>query len=151
MELPSTSTQPNADPIRHHLVLINSLDELTVLSDWVSELSRQLPLSSQGTFRLELVLTEAVTNVISYAYKDDEEHKIEVAIDYLDKTLTIELRDDGLPFDPLQRPEVEMPKSLEDATVGGLGIHLIRSYVDECRYQRDGMQNVLTLKIVDAD
>jgi len=137
----------NIQPARYEFVLTNRLDDLTQLSQWINDLANQLQISAKGVFRVELILEEAVTNIINYAYVDDEEHTIRVTLLYSDQTLTVELRDDGIPFDPLQRPEVQLPKTLEEATEGGLGIHLIRSYVDECNYQRDEDSNVLSLKI----
>ncbi len=144
----STSAQ-NVEPTRHTLVLTNRLDDLAILSEWLGDLSNQLQLSARGAFRLELVLVEAVTNVISHGFEDQEEHKIQVMVDSLDKMLSLEVRDDGIPYDPLQH-KVELPKRLEDAKEGGLGIHLIRSYVDDCHYIRDGNQNVLMMRIYDS-
>ncbi|HIK14685.1 MAG TPA: ATP-binding protein [Leptolyngbyaceae cyanobacterium M33_DOE_097] len=138
----------NTQPARYEFVLTNRVDDLTRLSEWINDLANQLQISAKGVFRVELILEEAVTNIINYAYVDNEEHTIRVTLLYLDQTLTVELRDDGIPFDPLQRPEVQLPKTLEEATEGGLGIHLIRSYVDECHYQREADSNVLTLKIL---
>lgn len=133
------------------LVLKSRLDELTTLSQWVEQLSSQLGLSPRGAFRLELVLTEAVTNVIENAYEDDQEHEITITLHYQDHTATVHLIDDGLPFDPLQQPEVVLPTSLDEATAGGLGIHLIRRYTDDSQYQRVGHENILTMTIRDTE
>ncbi len=149
MHSSSTSAQ-DVEPVRYTLVLTNCLDDLAILSEWLGDLSNQLQLSARGAFRLELVLVEVVTNVISHGFEDQEEHQIQVIVDSLDKTLSLEVRDDGIPYDPLQH-KVELPKRLEDAQEGGLGIHLIRSYVDDCHYVRDGNQNVLTMRIYDSD
>lgn len=135
----------------HEVVLKNRLDELTTLSDWVNQLSGQLGMSPQYTFRLELVLVEAVTNIMENAYQDNKEHHIKVILQYQDNTALIQLRDDGLPFNPLQSPELVLPHSLEEAEEGGLGIHLIRSYTDECQYQRTNSENILTMKIRDIE
>ena len=57
-----------------------------------------------------------------------------------------ELRDRGLAFDPWEAPEPVRPTSLEEAPIGGLGIHLMRRVSDGLGYRRDGGGNVLTLE-----
>ena len=55
--------------------------------------------------------------------------------------------DDGREFDPLSAPEVDVHAPLEERTVGGLGIHLLRNMVSEIRYERSGGRNHLRLRI----
>lgn len=129
------------------VVLKNRLDELTALSGWVAQIANQLNISARCAFRLELVLTESVTNIIENAYQDAEEHEIKIVLQYENDTFNIQLKDQGLAFNPLQVPEPVLPNRLEEAEVGGLGIHLIRSYTQDCQYQREGNENILTLII----
>jgi serine/threonine-protein kinase RsbW len=63
---------------------------------------------------------------------------------------TVQIKDDGIFFGLLQYPEAALPHRLEDAVEGGLGIHLIKSYSEECNYQRVGSENVLTLVLIDS-
>jgi anti-sigma regulatory factor (Ser/Thr protein kinase) len=151
MDFASASTQ-DCELIRHELGLKNRFEDLETLSTWIAELLDHIKLSPRGTFRLELVLEEAVTNIVQYAYDEgDTEHDITIALSCQGKMIQVEIRDLGLPFNPLQRPEVVLPSNLEDAHEGGLGIHLIRNYADECHYQRESNQNILTIVICDAD
>jgi anti-sigma regulatory factor (Ser/Thr protein kinase) len=55
------------------------------------------------------------------------------------------VEDDGRAFDPLQAERPPPPVNLEEAPIGGLGIHLIRSMLDECHYRREAGWNRLTL------
>lgn len=145
------STVESIEPEFYQLTIKNNLDELDILSDWVNQLASQIQLSARSTFRLELSLTEIVTNIIDYAYTDGAEHQITLSLHRRGKTLQIEIRDDGQPFDPLQHPAVVLPNSLEEATEGGLGIHLVRHYVDAWEYCRQEGSNILTLVIHDSD
>ena len=147
----SSSTRPqNAEPVLYTLVLENRLDELTTVSEWINELASQLGISPKGTFRVDLALAEAVTNIIDYAFDDEAEHSIEVTLQYANHKATIQITDDGKPFDPLQAPEVVLPRSLEEAQEGGLGIRLIRHYTDECHYRRQDGKNLLSMVILDT-
>lgn len=61
-----------------------------------------------------------------------------------DGRVSIEVVDDGAPFDPTAAapPETDLP--LEDREVGGLGIHLVRQLMDDVRYERAGGRNKLS-------
>jgi anti-sigma regulatory factor (Ser/Thr protein kinase) len=98
-----------------------------------------------------MVLTEAVTNVIQHGAEAGKGQEISVILEQVGGDIRVEVRDGGQPFDPLKQPEVVFPRTLDDASRGGLGIHLIRSYSDECRYRREGGENILTLVIRAAE
>ena len=132
------------------LVLENKLDDLTKLSQWINNLAGRLGISPNDTFRLDLALAEAVTNIIRYAFEDSASHNIKVTMHYQYNNITVEIKDKGRPFDPLKHPKVIFPRSLEEASKGGLGIHLIRTYTDECYYRREGGANILTMVIYDS-
>ncbi len=144
MDTPSVGTQ-GVEDVPTTLLLKNNLDQLTTLNEWVNKLARKLEISPNDTFRLDLLLAEAVTNVIQYAYPDKGLHQIKVTFQYQKGIIRLEVQDEGQPFDPLQNPEVIFPRSLDEASEGGLGIHLIRSYADECMYKRENEKNILTM------
>lgn len=150
MNLPASSSQ-DANSNLYMLIIQNDLDELTRLSEWVNHLAGQLNLSSKVTFRLDLTLAEAVTNVIQYAYEDEKNHEIVITLQYRKNGADVEVIDEGQPFDPLQAPEVVFPRSLDEASEGGLGIHLIRTYTDECYYRREVGKNILTMVVRESN
>ena len=125
--------------------LTNIVEALATLSNWVNILIPQLKLSPRGAFQLELVLVEAVTNIVENAYENAADHEITITLHCQEHTVRVTIKDDGQPFDPFQVPAIELPDSLEDAKEGGLGIHLIRSYTKECHYCREGQYNLLVL------
>jgi anti-sigma regulatory factor (Ser/Thr protein kinase) len=136
----------NSGSSSHQITLTNQLEQLEKLSNWLNDLADRLGFASQVGFRLDLILAEIVTNIIENAYEDDTVHYIKVDLQYFDNKVALQIEDDGFPFNPLERPEVEFPEKLEDAKIGGLGIHLIRNYSDECNYQR--VKNRNRLKVV---
>ena len=93
----------------------------------------------------DLVLEEHLTNVMSYAYDDQQEHEIRVRLEASASQLVIEVEDDGKAFDPTQAPEVDTSLPLDQRPIGGLGIHFIRRCMDEARYQRRANRNILRM------
>jgi anti-sigma regulatory factor (Ser/Thr protein kinase) len=94
---------------------------------------------------INLVLEEALTNVIFYAYEEDTENEIEVDFELKDKQLILVITDSGKPFDPTKKSEPDINLSAEDRPIGGLGIFLIKQVMDEVSYQRNGKFNQLTM------
>ena len=73
-------------------------------------------------------------------------HEIEIALKSEPDAITIEITDDGRPFDPLSdAPEPDVGAAMEDRAIGGLGIHLVRAMMDEMSYRREGNKNHITL------
>lgn len=127
------------------LVLTNDLEELATLSDWVDQTVAEFGLAAKTAFAVELALTEAVTNVLSYAFPQAGQHQVLITLTQTETEVTAEIADDGQPFDPLEQAPVNLPGSLNEAAVGGLGIHLIRNYTSDCCYRRENGRNILTL------
>jgi anti-sigma regulatory factor (Ser/Thr protein kinase) len=126
--------------------LRNDLSELTNLGEKLESVGSALGLSRRCLFEINLALDELFTNIISYGFQDQSEHFIRVHISTDCDVLTVVLEDDGIAFNPVDRIPPELPCSLEECKVGGLGIHLVKNLVDDVVYQRRPHTNVLTLK-----
>ena len=94
-----------------------------------------------------LVLEELGINILTHGGKGKERRpEIEIVLTSEDHALTIEVLDDGHPFDPLQdSPKPDLTATIEGRPIGGLGIHLVRNLMDDLHYQRDAGKNRLTL------
>jgi anti-sigma regulatory factor (Ser/Thr protein kinase) len=126
--------------------LKSDLSELETLCRELKGIGARLGLTQRCLFEVNLVLDEVFTNIISYGFKDEIEHDVSVSIACNHDTLTVTVEDDGVPFNPVERPEPQLPCTVEECRIGGLGIHLIKRLVDEACYSRRGGRNVLTLK-----
>ncbi len=95
--------------------------------------------------RLDLVLEEALLNVMRHGYKGSS-GIIEVTLSATaDGSLKLAIIDSGIPFNPLSIPPPDLTLPLEERTIGGLGVHLIRSMTDEAAYYRKNNRNLLVL------
>lgn len=93
-----------------------------------------------------LIAEELVVNTISYGYGDDGRHEIEVRLALEGRSLRMEIRDDGRPFDPLDRDAPDLDAPIDQRPIGGLGIHLVRTLSDAVAYRRCGRHNVITIE-----
>ena len=103
-------------------------------------------LSPDIVFNLNLVLEEAVVNVINYAYPKEEHQYIYLSASMKDGSIVLVLTDTGKEFDPTAAPEADITLSADERQIGGLGIFLIRQIMNEVKYERIEGKNVLTLE-----
>jgi anti-sigma regulatory factor (Ser/Thr protein kinase) len=127
------------------LVVTNRIPELRRMSQWLHERCTLAGVSEELFQRLDLCANEALANIMSYAYSDDAVHDIALTLDAAFDHVRLAIRDDGKPFNPLAMPEHTIPASLAEASIGGLGVHLIRRMMTSCTYERLAAHNVLTL------
>jgi len=124
----------------------NDLDEMVRLREAVLNFAQENSLSEDIIFALDLCLEELITNVIFYGYQDQTEHSIEINLNLNGGILTLRIVDDGKEFDPTRLPEPNLDLPLEERKIGGLGVHLVRNYVDTMQYRRENSQNILTIQ-----
>ena len=127
------------------LILQNEVAEISKLAIFIDELGEEFGLSPDLVFNLNLVLEEAVSNVILYAYPKEEHQTISLIAKKKENQLIFVLTDSGKEFDPTQAPDADITLSAEDRPIGGLGIFLIRQIMNTVEYQRIDGKNILTL------
>ena len=111
-------------------------------SRWLAE--RNAPPAAD--YLASLAIEELVTNCIKYGYDDSAEHIIEIELKLAAGELVVTVTDDGHPFNPLEVPEPDTGLPIEDRSIGGLGIHLLRKMADRMDYARADGKNQLTLR-----
>jgi anti-sigma regulatory factor (Ser/Thr protein kinase) len=126
--------------------LKNNVGELERLSQILTQFGEANKLSPKVLFAINLALEEILTNTINYGYKDNHEHKIKLAISLEYDELTVKVEDDGQAFNPLEAPEPDTDKPLQERQIGGLGIHLVRNLMDKLEYRRWEGRNMLVMK-----
>lgn len=130
---------------KEEIVIRNNVDELSILAVKIEELAEKWELPMALTMNLNLVLEEAVSNVIFYAFNPDEKHDINISLSLELNKLTIEITDDGIAFDPTLREQPDLTLPAEERPIGGLGIFLISKIMDSVIYSRQNNMNKLTL------
>jgi anti-sigma regulatory factor (Ser/Thr protein kinase) len=129
--------------------LDNSLDELPPVVALLEEYCGAASLDTEMLQAAELALDELLTNIISYAYPDSSQHRIFVDLSVElctgHNALKIVITDDGIAFNPFQQADPAQGMSIEEQKLGGVGIHLVKKFMDEYSYQRIDGRNVVTL------
>ncbi|HML94042.1 MAG TPA: ATP-binding protein [Thermodesulfobacteriota bacterium] len=126
--------------------LRNDFGELTGLRERLREFCESLKLPRSCAFAVMLSLDELVTNIISYAWEDGLDHSIAISAKCGNGVMEIEVEDDGKPFNPLDYEPPDLSSPIEERHIGGLGIHLIQTYMDEIAYRREGGRNRVVMR-----
>ena len=125
------------------LNLAPKIDELKRLYEAVESLGEQEEWPPGLIFQVNLALEELGINIMNYG-ETAEEILVILASD--EDTITINISDAGKPFNPLtEGPEPDITQELDERPIGGLGVYLVRTLMDELYYRREGDRNHLTL------
>jgi serine/threonine-protein kinase RsbW len=95
---------------------------------------------------IELAVEEAIVNICSYAYQG-EAGDIEMMCKANGSNFIIDIEDDGKPFNILDLPEPDVTAGIMERQVRGLGVLLIKKFIDEVYYNREVDKNKLSLVV----
>ena len=131
--------------MRKEIRIKNKISELEKVAQFVEEIGEELGLSMELQMNLNLVMEEMVTNVIFYAYPQDEEADIELLAKSDGKELTFVLSDQGKEFDPTAKEDTDLDVNPADRDLGGMGIFIVKNIMNKVTYQRLEGKNLLTM------
>lgn len=125
--------------------LHNSIKELDKLSIELESAGRRWQLAPKIVLQLNLALDELFTNVVSYGFEKDSAQQVDMTLELSGDEIRATMEDYGRPFDPTKPIDPDLDLPLEKKDIGGLGIFLVRQYVDDLQYRREGGKNIIIL------
>jgi serine/threonine-protein kinase RsbW len=120
--------------------------EIERLNRLVRQFGELHDVPSRTLYAVNLALDELVTNVVLYGFTDPAGHEVLIKIATAGNELVASVHDNGKPFNPLEVKPPDLNAPLEERELGGLGVHLVRSLMDQVSYARENDQNVLTVR-----
>lgn len=124
------------------------IDALYEMLAFVREESERAGFRPDYISKIELAAEEALVNIISYAYAGGPEGGGSIELECCslpEGGIRIQMRDQGIPYNPLDNIGKFNPKNSGDEGIGGYGVFFIVNLMDEVRYARDQNTNILTL------
>lgn len=135
-------------PTSAGLRLPAELDRLPAFLDYVRRMAEVAGLPEDRAARLELAVEETLVNVFGHAYPDrTRAGTVLCRCAARPDGLTVEIVDEGAPFDPLARADPDTTLDIDRREPGGLGILLVKRLVDDLAYRREAGQNVLIIEM----
>jgi serine/threonine-protein kinase RsbW len=131
---------------RFELKVDSSLENLSIISDFITKVMRQIGAKGKNISEVQLAVDEACTNVIRHAYSERKDI-ITVALEIVDEDLIVTITDRGKPFEPSSIPPPDLESDVGERKIGGLGIYFMRKLMDEVSYSFDTEEgNKLTMR-----
>ena len=120
------------------------IKSLEKISRFISEFITTSNIDDSHAIPINLVVEELFTNMVKYNAENTND--ISVSLNKDGSRLIISLTDfDVEPFDVTKRGKVNVDQLLEDRKPGGLGIHIVKKFVDKIDYQYKNRQSKITL------
>lgn len=130
----------------------NTLKNIDQVNDRFIVFARDKELPEKTVASIRMAFDELLTNIISYAYDDKDQHIIHIRVSLSSNSVLASITDDGIPFNPFHLEAPDTQSSIDEREIGGLGIHLLREMLDQVSYQRKVDRNVITIaKDIDPD
>ncbi|MGN0347872.1 MAG: ATP-binding protein [Lachnospiraceae bacterium] len=122
-----------------------SIDNMKSVLDLAENLLTEASCPLPVVTRFLLSIEEIYVNVASYAYGDSVGN-CRVQYTLSDSSMAIDVWDSGIPFNPLEREDPDITLKAEDRKIGGLGIFMTKTMMDEITYEYKDGQNHIWMK-----
>lgn len=124
-----------------------SNDQLEVVQGFVDEMLKDMECDMAALMQLQIAIEEIFVNIASYAYNPEVgEAVIDCKVEPEEYRVTIQFRDSGTPFNPLDKKDADITLSAEERDIGGLGIFMVKESMDAVTYAYEDGKNILTIQ-----
>lgn len=123
------------------------LEQLPAVLAFVSEELDRAKCPEMVKTQILIAVEEIVVNIFSYAYPPKEGMAtVRMQVAGSPAVAHIEMIDQGVKYDPLQRQDPDITLSVQERGIGGLGIFMVKQTMDEVSYRYEGNSNILTIR-----
>ncbi|HHY89512.1 MAG TPA: ATP-binding protein [Chloroflexi bacterium] len=126
-------------------VFPGNYESLSIIAEFVRQAAEEVGLDPCATYAVETAVDEACSNIIEHAYGGENIGDIVCTCFIKSSELVIQLQDTGRSFNPdlVEDPDITAP--LEERENHGLGLYMMRQWMDEVRFSFDDGINTLTM------
>ncbi len=133
------------------LIFPGSYSSLSKISEFVAQAAKSLGFDGFDLYKIETAVDEACSNIIEHAYGKEGIGEIEISITTDPEKITITLADSGKPFNPDKIKNPNLTSDLKERPDHGLGIYMMRQWMDVVKYETRNKKNILTLEKIKKD
>ena len=122
-------------------------ENVTKAVDFVNEMLEQYGCDKKEMAAIDVAVDELMANIAHYAY-NPEIGNATVKVDVIKDPLTVEITfvDNGVPYDPLAKPDPDTTLPVDERPIGGLGIFIVKKSMDYVNYEYKNGKNILTIR-----
>ncbi len=117
------------------------LERLREFAEFTENILRQNQVSMKVIVKILMALDEIFSNICYYSGAKE----VTMGIRVKQGEIAVCFEDDGIPYNPLDRPDPDVDELLEKRRKGGLGIYLVKKRSDRMEYAYISGKNRLTI------
>ncbi|MCY3982341.1 MAG: SpoIIE family protein phosphatase [Roseovarius sp.] len=124
---------------------MEKIEDLHDICDSIEAFSEKEDWDARFTFQIQLIIEELAKNALDHG---NSSGGVKIGMTSEDNRVLIEYSDAGNPFNPFDdgdAPDPDTDSNIEDRNIGGLGVHLVKTLIDEAKYKRMEGRNHLTM------
>ena len=125
----------------------NDIQEIDRICNDLKKFCASNDIGEKKCYDIVIIIDEMATNVINYAFDDNLDHTFILNSEKQEELVYIQIIDEGIAFDPLQKAEPDLESSLDDRKIGGLGIFFAKQLSQSITYTREGNKNRLDIVV----
>lgn len=126
------------------LVLEAKIENLDAVIYFVNEELENAGCSLKLQTQISIAIEEVFVNIAHYAYNPKVGYAI-IRV-FVSEEVIIEFEDNGAPYNPLEKDDPDITKSVEEREIGGLGIFMVKNIMDTVEYRHEESKNILSIK-----
>ena len=127
------------------LTLLAKTEYLNKVLEFVDTLLEENNCSMRAQLELDIAVEELFVNIASYAYRP-KEGPVTIQVSFEENMVSIVFIDGGKPYNPWLKEDPDITLSAEERQIGGLGIYLVKSTMNQVDYSYEDEKNILTIR-----
>ncbi len=109
-------------------------ENLSLIRDFIKTATAEADVASDVIENIILAVDEACTNIIKHAYKSFPDGEMIIKTKATLSRFVVSITDYGKSFEPDTIPEPDLQKYYRQKRVGGLGMYLMKTLMDDVKY-----------------
>lgn len=126
---------------KNSIVLAPSVENLEQVSAFVENTLKRFQVPGKIQTKMNIAVDEIFSNIVRYSGAQ----KAAVECNVREKEVTLVFTDDGRPYDPTEKPDPDTTASADERDMGGMGIFIVKKFMDSVKYTYHDARNILTL------
>jgi sigma-B regulation protein RsbU (phosphoserine phosphatase) len=124
-----------------------SVDKLDTVLMFIDERLEKIDCPPKFQMQIDVAVEELFVNIAHYAYEEGNGFAL-IRFSVCDdgSEVAITFVDEGIPYNPLEKPDPDTSLAAEEREIGGLGIYMVKKSMDGMEYEYKDRRNVLTIK-----
>lgn len=124
---------------------VPKIESINKIQEFVKNNLPENRVDPKKSTNIELIIEEIIINIINYGFGEEPNGMIDIGVDTKNHDIVINVSDNGIAFNPLDKKDPNVDADIEDREIGGLGIFFVKQLTRDIRYSRKHGKNNLCL------